>query len=196
MIKEQILDDIIKVLIQQNSDLTSWLTAMMVKLVLVILHLQAGFVGMAKMMHATSYNGVYVWKISEIKKLEWQARIGQTMFLYSAPFYTSRYGYKVCLKLIINGSGLEFILLVMKGEYDAILPWPFKQKVMLMLLDQGRASNNMIMPFELEQNSQRPRSETNTAFRCPLCIGIHILGNSSYVKDDTLFIRCIIGNQN
>lgn len=67
---EQSIDDKIKTLIRQNSDLKFKLNLMgMVKLPsaeLAIQHLQAGFVEMALMVetqHATSYNGIYVWKI-------------------------------------------------------------------------------------------------------------------------------------
>ena len=35
-----------------------------------------------------------------------------------------------------KGTHLSFFLTVMKGEYDALLQWPFKQTVTLMLLDQ------------------------------------------------------------
>lgn len=79
----------------------------------------------------------------------------------------------------------------MRGEYDAILPWPFRQKATLMLLDQDRSSH-VVMPFQPKQNSQRPRNEMNVASCCPLLLTTRILSNSSYVKDDALFIKCII----
>ena len=70
------------------------------------------------------------------------ARTGRIVSLYSAPFYTSRHGYKMCLRVYLNGDGtsrethLPFFLTLMKGEYDALLQWPFSQPVTLMLLDQ------------------------------------------------------------
>lgn len=50
-------------------------------------------------------------------------------------FYTSRYGYKMCLRIYLNGDGtgrgthLSLFFVVMKGPHDALLRWPFNQKV-------------------------------------------------------------------
>lgn len=50
-------------------------------------------------------------------------------------FYTARYGFKVCMRLYLNGDGvgkgthISLFFVIMKGEYDAILSWPFRHKV-------------------------------------------------------------------
>ena len=50
-------------------------------------------------------------------------------------FYTAKYGYKLCLRLYLNGDGtgkrthLSLFIVIMRGEYDALLPWPFRNKV-------------------------------------------------------------------
>lgn len=50
-------------------------------------------------------------------------------------FYTSKYGYKMCLRVYLNGDGtgrgthLSLFFVVMKGPNDALLRWPFNQKV-------------------------------------------------------------------
>lgn len=55
-------------------------------------------------------------------------------FFFSA-FYTAKYGYKVCLRIYLNGDGtgkgthVSLFFVVMKGDYDALLPWPFRHKV-------------------------------------------------------------------
>lgn len=55
-------------------------------------------------------------------------------FLLTA-FYSSKYGYKMCLRLYLNGDGtgrgthLSLFFVVMKGKCDALLKWPFSQKV-------------------------------------------------------------------
>ena len=57
------------------------------------------------------------------------------MSLYSQPFYTDRYGYKMCGRVYLNGDGmgkgthLSLFFVLMRGEYDALLEWPFRQKV-------------------------------------------------------------------
>lgn len=50
-------------------------------------------------------------------------------------FYTAKYGYKLCLRLYLNGDGtgkrthLSLFIVIMRGEYDALLSWPFRNKV-------------------------------------------------------------------
>ena len=165
-----------------------------------ICQLQERFSEMALMMQtlqATSYNGVFVWKIPEIRRLKQEARTGQVTSLYSTPFYTSRHGYKMCLRLHLNGdgSGLSFFLAIMKGEHDAFLPWPFKQRVTLMLL---AIDDHVVMSFRpdpISPSFRRPSSEMNIASACPMLLPFHILGNPRYVNDDTIFIKCKIGSQ-
>ena len=70
--------------------------------------------------------------------------VGKTTSLYSAPFSTGHYGYKMCLWLYMNGDGsgkgthLSFFLTIMRGEYDALLTWPFRQAVTLTLPGPGQ----------------------------------------------------------
>ena len=90
-------------------------------------------------------------------------------------FFTSRYGYKTCARIYLNGDGIgrgthiSVFFVVMRGEYDALLRWPFRQKVTFMLLDQNNVEH-VIDSFRPDPNSssfQRPRRETNIASGCP-----------------------------
>ena len=36
-----------------------------------------------------------------------------------------------------KGTHLSFFFVVMKGPFDALLPWPFKQKVALTIINQA-----------------------------------------------------------
>lgn len=57
---------------------------------------------MVQTLQATTYNGVFIWKIPELE-VQHEAKIGKMVSLYSAPFYTGRHGYKVCLRLQLHG---------------------------------------------------------------------------------------------
>ena len=174
-----------------------------VKVESTIQQLQEGFGEMALLvqtLQATSYSGTFVWKIPEIGRRRHEAKIGKTISLYSAPFYTSRHGYKMCLRVYMDGDGggkgtnLSFFLTLMRGEYDALLPWPFKQTVTLMLLDQDR-QKDIVQSFRPEPTSssfQRPRNEMSIASGCPMFCSLSLLDNPSYVKDDTMFLKCIL----
>lgn len=88
-----------------------------------------------QVLETASYNGTLIWKIRDYKRRKQEAVAGKTLSLYSQPFYTGYFGYKMCARVYLNGDGmgkgthLSLFFVVMRGEYDALLPWPFKQKV-------------------------------------------------------------------
>ena len=149
-------------------------------------------------MQVSSYDGTFVWKIPEVKRRIEEAKSGKTVSLYSAPFYTSRHGYKMCLRLYMDGDGsgkgthLSFFLTLMKGEYDALLSWPFRQTISLVLLDQSRRKN-IVQSFRPDPDSssfQQPVNEMSVASGCPQFAPLSILEDPSYVKNDTMFLQC------
>ena len=152
-------------------------------------------------LQATSYNGQFVWKIPEVARRRQDAKTGRTMSLYSAPFHTSRFGYKLCLRLYLNGDGsgknthISFFLTIMRGEYDALLPWPFSQMVTLMLLDQSGSGSHIVQCFKPEPSSSsfwKPTSDTNVASGCPRFAVMSIFNDNRYVKNDVMFFKVMI----
>lgn len=116
-------------------------------------------------------------------------------------FYTSRYGYKMCLRIYLNGDGtgrgthLSLFFVVMKGPNDALLRWPFNQKVTLMLLDQNNREHviDAFRPDVTSSSFQRPVSDMNIASGCPLfCPVSKMEAKNSYVRDDAIFIKAIV----
>ena len=155
---------------------------------------------MVQTLQVTSCNGSFIWKIQEVQCRRHEAKIGKTISLYSALFYTSRQGYKACLRLYMNGNGcgknthLSFFVTIMKGECDALMQWPFRHTVTLTLLDQDGVKNisQAFQPEPTSSSFQRPRNEMNIASGCPMFAPLSILNNSSYVKEDTMFLKCEI----
>nr|XP_026693566.1 TNF receptor-associated factor 3-like isoform X1 [Ciona intestinalis]XP_026693567.1 TNF receptor-associated factor 3-like isoform X1 [Ciona intestinalis] len=151
-----------------------------------------------QVIETTSYSGVVIWKIRDFSRRKREAVSGRTLSLYSQPFYTSRYGYKMCARVYLNGDGMgkgthmSLFFVVMKGEYDALLPWPFRQKVTLMLLDQGmdrRHLSDTFRPDPTSSSFKKPTSDMNIASGCPLFVAHNVIEDSSYVKEDTIFLR-------
>ena len=152
-------------------------------------------------LQATSYNGKYIWKIPEVTRRWREAKEGKTLSLYSAPFYTSRHGYRMCLRLYLNGDGtgkethLSYFLTIMRGEFDALLPWPFQQVVRLVLRSQNPSKNDIRHCFKPDATSSsfmRPKSEMNIASGCPKFAPVTILSDEDFVRDDTMFLQCQI----
>ena len=145
-------------------------------------------------------DGVLIWKITDFAKRRNEAITGKQVSFYSPCFYTSRHGYKMRVRIYLNGDGIgkgthiSLFFAVMRGEYDAILRWPFQQKVTLMLLDQNNVEH-VIDAFRPDRNSssfQRPRREVNIASGCPTFCSLSELHNHAYVRDDTMFIKVIV----
>lgn len=147
-------------------------------------------------------NGKFLWKISNYDLLVKQSSTKKDKEkLCSPPFYTGQYGYKLRAEAFLNGLGqgkgshLSLYVVIMKGEYDAILPWPFKQNVDFVLIDQDDdVSNrqNKIWKLSCERNSdyfKRPNKSKSLGFGCPKFVALETLRSRNFIRDQTLFIK-------
>ena len=106
----------------------------------------------------------------------------------------------MCARLYLNGDGvgrgthLSLFFVVMRGEFDALLRWPFRQKVTMMLLDQDNVEHviDAFRPDPSSSSFQRPRRESNIASGCPLFCSLSELNTHGYVRDDTMFLKIIV----
>ena len=153
-----------------------------------------------KQQEFSSYDGQLLWRISDYARKRNEAVTGQQVSFYSPCFFTGRYGYKMCARIYLNGDGMgkgthiSIFFVIMRGEYDALLRWPFSQKVTFMLLDQDNVEH-VIDAFRPDPNSssfQRPRRETNIASGCPMFCSLAELNNHAYVRDDAMFLKIIV----
>ena len=84
---------------------------------------------------ASSFDGTFVWRIPDISRKRRGARSGRVSSIDSPPFYTGRRGYKLCIRVYLNGVGtgedthLSLFIVIMKWDYDPLLVWPFDHKV-------------------------------------------------------------------
>ncbi|XP_025112143.1 TNF receptor-associated factor 2-like isoform X2 [Pomacea canaliculata] len=147
-------------------------------------------------------DGTLLWQIPNFSKVRADAVSGKVSNIHSRPFYTGPIGYKMCVRLYPNGDGmgkgthLSLFFTIMRSNHDALLPWPFKQKVYFMLIDQN-FKKHVVDAFRSEPTSssfQRPTSEMNIATGCPLFVALSKLTTSGlgYLKDDTMYIRVMV----
>ena len=149
-----------------------------------------------------SYDGHIVWKIPELAQRMYKAKNGKYTSLFSMPFYTSRYGYKVGLRMYPNGDGigkgthLSLFFLLMKGEYDNTMEWPFTHKVTFKLQNQcgGRHIVDTFIPDPSSSSFCKPISDINSnpSFGCPRFVSHTELERGGFIVDDTIFIECTI----
>ncbi|XP_075435212.1 TNF receptor-associated factor 2 isoform X1 [Ascaphus truei] len=149
----------------------------------------------------SAFDGVFIWKILDIAKKRQDAIVGRCPAMFSPAFYTNKYGYKMCLRIYLNGDGsgrgthLSLFFVVMKGASDALLRWPFNQKVTLMLLDQNNREHviDAFRPDVTSSSFQRPVSDMNIASGCPLfCPLAKLETKNCYIRDDAIFIKAIV----
>ncbi|XP_069133693.1 TNF receptor-associated factor 6-like isoform X1 [Argopecten irradians] len=152
-------------------------------------------------------NGTYLWKIKNYSKFRREAEHGDTTAIHSPPFYSSFYGYKLCIRVNLNGvdsargTHLSVFIHFMQGEYDDILEWPFSGRIVLTVLDQNpiceqrhHVIETLVSKPHLAafQKPVTPRNHKGFGYMEFLPLGI--LDNSNYIKNDTLLIRAFIVN--
>lgn len=158
---------------------------------------------MADLSFQASNDGTFVWKITDVAQKISDSVTERQTSIYSPPFYSSPTGYKMCMRLYLNGDAqarrthISLFFVILRGDYDAILPWPFSHKVTYFLYDQSGNQRHITDSFrpDVKSNSfQRPKSNMNIASGipkfCPLSMITH--DNSPYVRDDCMFIRCVV----
>ena len=148
-------------------------------------------------------NGELIWKIDKLDFRMAQAKLGKVTALYSAPCYTKQCEYKYCARLYLHGDGMgrgthiSIFLVVMKSDYDELLPWPMKKRVTFELINLENEANNVIETFVSNPKSssfQRPTKNMNVATGCPTFISIEQFLNGGFVKDNCAFIRTTVND--
>lgn len=143
----------------------------------------------------------YIWTVTEFWETVRRAKNNIEVRIKSDPFYVGLHGYKVQLLMYPNGtkralnSFISLYFAVMKGQYDAILPWPFRYKVNITIIDQNpdlTQRQNVVrsfVPDPSSENMQRPESEQNCGQGFQMFLSHEELMEGFYVVDETLFIK-------
>ena len=88
----------------------------------------------------------FVWKIEYFRQMLKVAKRGIDTMISSGNFFTGPNGYKLVLDMYPNGvsegknTHISVYLTIVRGKYDAVLPWPFRKTVTLtLILSDSRA---------------------------------------------------------
>ena len=147
-----------------------------------------------------NHDGTIIWKIPQFSQRKADAENGRSTSLFSLPFYSGRYGYKMCLRLYLMGDGigkgthLLLFFVVMRGEFDNILRWPFTHKVTFKLINQagGRDIVDTFQPDPMSTVFRKPKSDMNIASGCPRFVSHAELEAGGFIVNDTIFVKCIV----
>ena len=93
---------------------------------------------------------------------------------------------------------MSLFVCIAKGEYDALLLWPFSHRVTFTLIDQcqdpdGRRNvTYAVKPNLCKENMPflgRPLGERNASFGAQKFVDLELLNTLDYVRDDTMYIK-------
>ena len=143
--------------------------------------------------------GQFTWRVDNIREKIKQAQSGDpsAAVIYSPSFYSAEAGYKLCLCIYPAGDNnqgyLSLYFVVMKGQFDEILPWPFQKRVYLSLLNTkgGQSVVKDIHPDARLHYFHRPENPRNVGYGYPKFIALQKLlqEDSEFVENGALFLR-------
>ena len=132
----------------------------------------------------------------------------------------------MCIRAYLNGDGeglnshMSVHFVVMKGVYDNLLKWPFDSKVSLIIPGQLLYTDTRLHAYDWsyyspdqatkrhpitkvfdpphdDQSFKQPESDTNIAAKVfQKFAKFEDLLQMGYVKDDKIFIKCIVDTTN
>ncbi len=142
-----------------------------------------------------TFDGTFMWKIDNISQRMADALKGKYPTEQSKPFYV--YDYKMCLEIHILGGGngknthMSLFLVIMKGEFDNVLQWPFTSKVTFKLINQtgNRDIIDTFQPDPMSSSFQKPKSDMNIASGCPRFVSHTELKSGGFLVNDMVTIE-------
>ncbi|CAF0872361.1 unnamed protein product [Adineta steineri] len=151
----------------------------------------------------SSLNGTCLWKILNIDQMLKKGISGEINSIYSPPFYLYRHGYKICFRLYFNGdqkgrnTHMSMFLVLMPGEYDEDLRWPFSLKVTFSLIDQSiehdekHHISQFCWPDTAEICFGYPKLSWNLPYGISQCFSLEELkkNQNKFIHDDTMFFQ-------
>lgn len=158
-------------------------------------------------------DGYIIWPIISFAEKIRDAQSERQTSVYSPAFYTSASGYKYCIRLYLNGDGtargthISIFLVILRGEFDNLLTWPFSFRVSFCLCDQltilesdgTQPPKHIIESFRPDPKSisfEKPTSAMNIASGIPRFFPLSYFEQPTetnrYVVNDIMFIKVLI----
>ena len=158
-------------------------------------------------------NTRFIWKMTFFSESLRQAKEGVKEMIESDPFYTGRYGYKLKVfaypyytgYFLPHAPQLSIGIVLMEGEYDNILTWPFSKKITFTVIDQNKDLKERQNHFDYLSPtkhkklgsffvpnlfSERPGEKMMTVEgEIPCFISQETLQTRPFIVNDTLFIQ-------
>lgn len=146
----------------------------------------------------TKYDGKFLWRISSYEQRLSDAKTGRVLYFYSDAFYSGRYGYKFKCCVSLNGDGdgkgsyLSVYINLLRGKFDALLPWPYSHKIVFTLMNQTHITDDIVMdiiPDTSLEGWKKPKTEQNSGVGIWKFAKHETVKKGGYLKDDEIFIK-------
>ena len=105
-------------------------------------------------------NGSFVWRVDDFSSAHDRMRRSRSALLWSPPFYTSAFGYRVCLRCNVSIAGgeehLGVFMHLVAGDNDDVVPWPFRGHVVITVVKRERGrldDSDFVQTMEADKRS-------------------------------------------
>ena len=144
----------------------------------------------------------FMWRIENWSKTLENAKMKKETVLHSSAFYTNYPGYKLCMCIYPDDRGSGYVgvyLVIMKGDFDHQLQWPFSYSYRLTVIDQQPDGNDkswLANPTkegaDVQVNFARKTFETLSGWGNAKIISHLDLTKQAYIRDDSLLVSAEI----
>jgi len=142
----------------------------------------------------------FIWELEKFPTMVQNAKSGKTAIVYSNPFFSHRFGCKMCLKIYPHGCGdfhtthLSVYLVVQKGPMANISVWPICYIVDVMLLDQKNGKSHFVkkLPCAPLHAEQKPVTGKFVEWGCKGFAPLGTVQDNTYMVNNTVFIKAVV----
>ena len=143
----------------------------------------------------------YLWTVTNFWEKVRRAKNGGEVLIESDSFYLGLPGYKMKLRMYPDGIDLgknafiSLYVVLVKGQYDAILPWPFRYTLKFTIIDHNpdlKQRENFSKSSKSQTSgkcSLRPEGEQNQGQGYSRFLSHEKLRDGRLVVDETLIIQ-------
>ena len=157
-----------------------------------------------RIFQCSSNDGRYIWKLDNLRNRFTEALSGKVDELYTPPLYTSAFGYKYSAKVMLYGTKdkvvnnnvkhLSFYIVIMQGDYDEILQFPFPYPISITLLNTSKKADitHTLYPDPNKVHFQKPYKNMNPAIGFSRFCSHDRLYSDGFVKNDAVYFKIIV----
>jgi len=141
-------------------------------------------------------SGILTWKIENFQQKKADEINELIPFLCSESFYSSETGYRMQVRLHLNGDGeqsngkwISISICFLLGEFDHSLPCPFRYKIQFFLIDQRDGQGKKDNVFKMVTGNYNEGDE----YICvPQFVSQSAAERKKYLVNDTLMVKVMV----